>query len=153
MELRLSSPAFTNGSQIPSRYTCDGDNFNPHLVLHGVPEQAKSLTLVMEDPDAPTGLWTHWIMWNIPAETKEIREHTVPFGALEGTNSGRKKGYTGPCPPGGTHRYFFRVFALDRKLALEAGAGRDELERAMEGHILATAELMGNYGRTNQAPL
>ena len=96
MELKLTSPAFVNAMQIPSQYTCDGLNVNPHLVIHAVPENAKSLALVMEDPDAPNGLWVHWVVWDIPTETKQIREHTVPFGSSEGINSWRKSGYGGP---------------------------------------------------------
>lgn len=153
MEFRLTSPAFNNGTLIPSKYTCDGENINPHLVIHGAPPQAKSLALVMEDPDAPAGLWIHWVMWNIPPETKEIREHTVPMGAEEGFNTGGETGYDGPCPPSGTHRYFFRLFALNIKLKLPSEADKQMLESAMEQHILATTELMGTYSRTNEAPL
>jgi Raf kinase inhibitor-like YbhB/YbcL family protein len=153
MEFKLTSPAFNNGTLIPSRYTCDGENINPHLVIHGVPVQAKSLALIVEDPDAPAGLYTHWLLWNIPPETREIREHTVPWGAEEGYNSGNRTGYDGPCPPSGSHRYFFRLYAVDLKLKMEAGSDRQTLERAMEQHILATTELMGTYSRTNEAPL
>lgn len=153
MEFKLTSPAFNHGSQIPSKYTCDGENINPHLVIHGVPERAKSLALLMEDPDAPAGLWVHWVVWDISPETKEIREHTAPNGAWEGVNSGGEQGYTGPCPPPGIHRYFFRLFALDSRLKLPEESTKEELETAMVGHILATAELMGTYARTNEAPL
>lgn len=153
MEFKLTSPAFNHGSQIPSRYTCDGENINPHLIIHGVPANAKSLALLMEDPDAPAGLWIHWVMWNIPPETKEIREHTVPMKAEEGYNTSRQSGYDGPCPPSGTHRYFFRLFALDSKLNLAEAADKQMLETAMETHILATTELIGTYSRTNEAPL
>lgn len=153
MEFKLTSPAFNHGSQIPSKYTCDGENINPHLVIHGVPERAKSLALLMEDPDAPAGLWVHWVVWDISPETKEIREHTAPNGAWEGANSGGEQGYTGPCPPPGIHRYFFRLFALDSRLKLPEESTKEELETAMAGHILATAELMGTYARTNEAPL
>ncbi|RQW77358.1 MAG: YbhB/YbcL family Raf kinase inhibitor-like protein [Geobacter sp.] len=153
MEFKLTSPAFNHGSQIPSQYTCDGEDINPHLVIHGVPQGAKSLALVMEDPDAPAGLWTHWVVWDIPPETKEIREHTAPIGTGEGLNSWGETGYGGPCPPSGTHRYFFRLFALDTRIKLPVNSKKAELEAAMAGHILATAELMGTYGRTNEAPL
>lgn len=153
MEFKLTSPAFNHGSQIPSKYTCDGENINPHLVIHGVPERAKSLALLMEDPDAPAGLWVHWVVWDISPETKEIREHTAPNGAWEGVNSGGEQGYAGPCPPPGTHRYFFRLFALDSRLKLPEASTKEALEAAMAGHILATAELMGTYARTNEAPL
>ena len=153
MEFKLTSPAFHHGSQIPSKYTCDGENINPHLVIHGAPEGTRSLALLMEDPDAPSGLWVHWVVWDIPPETKEIREHMVPFGSWEGGNSWGEKGYGGPCPPPGTHRYFFRLYALDNRLKLPDESTKEELETAMAGHILATAELMGTYARTNEAPL
>lgn len=153
MEFKLTSPAFNHGSQIPSRYTCDGENINPHLIIHGVPAGAKSLALVVEDPDAPAGLWIHWVLWNIPPETKEIREHTAPWGAEEGLNTRKKSGYDGPCPPSGTHRYFFRLFALDTKVKLPVESQKESLDAAMEQHILATTELMGTYSRTNEAPV
>lgn len=153
MEFKLTSPAFSHGAQIPSKYTCDGENINPHLHIHGVPAHTKSLALVMEDPDAPAGLWVHWVMWNIPPETLEIREHTAPKGAEEGLNTRKKSGYDGPCPPSGSHRYFLRLYALDIKLKLPPDTGKLLLERAMEQHILASTELMGTYSRTNEAPL
>jgi Raf kinase inhibitor-like YbhB/YbcL family protein len=153
MEFKLTSPAFNHGSQIPSKYTCDGENINPHLVLHGVPPKTKSLALLVEDPDAPSGLYVHWVMWNISPEVKEIKEHAAPMGAEEGINSANDAGYTGPCPPSGTHRYFFRLFALDAKLKLSPETLKAQLETAMEGHLIATAELMGTYSRTNEAPL
>lgn len=153
MEFKLTSPAFGHGLQIPSKYTCDGEDINPHLMVHGVPEGTKALALVVEDPDAPGGLWVHWLAWNIPPETTEIREHTVPFGATEGRNSWGESGYGGPCPPSGTHRYIFRLYALSTKLALPAGAAGEELDAAMAGHVIATTELIGTYMRTNEAPL
>jgi Raf kinase inhibitor-like YbhB/YbcL family protein len=153
MEFKLTSPAFNHGSQIPSKYTCDGDDINPHLVIQGVPQGAKSLALVLDDPDAPAGVWVHWLVWDVPPETKEIREHTAPFGAVEGRNGWGDNGYGGPCPPAGTHRYFFRLYALDAKLHLPATSTREAVETAMAGHIVATAELMGTYARTNEAPL
>ncbi len=153
MEFKLTSPAFSHGSQIPSKYTCDGEDINPHLVIQGVPSGTKSLALMVEDPDAPGGLFVHWVLWDIPPETKEIREHAATFGAVEGATNWGDGGYGGPCPPAGTHRYFFRLFALDTRLHLPASAGREELEAAMTGHIVATTELMGTYARTNEAPL
>ncbi|HJV36540.1 YbhB/YbcL family Raf kinase inhibitor-like protein [Geomonas sp.] len=153
MEFKLTCPAFNHGSQIPSKYTCDGENTNPHMVIHGVPDRTKSLALVVEDPDAPAGLWIHWVMWNISPEVKEIKEHTVPFGAKEGINTTKHVGYTGPCPPSGTHRYFFRLYALDMKLDLPQTTQRDDLETAMAQHILGTTELMGTYSRSNEGPV
>jgi Raf kinase inhibitor-like YbhB/YbcL family protein len=153
MEFKLTSPAFAHGKQIPSKYTCDGENINPHLVIYGVPEQTKSLALIMEDPDAPEGLLVHWVAWAIPPDAKEIREHSAPFGTREGRNIWGKIGYDGPCPIAGTHRYFFRLYALDMKLDLPDDAGKEDLESAMTGHIVAMTELMGTYLRTNEAPL
>lgn len=153
MEFTLTSPSFNHGSQIPSKYTCDGDNINPHLAIRGVPERAKSLALIMEDPDAPEGVAVHWLVWDISPETKEIRENTVPFGAGEGINCWGEPGYGGPCPSEGMHRYFFRLFALDVRFKLPSDSAREKLEAAMVGHIVATAELMGTYARTNEAPL
>lgn len=153
MEFKLTSPAFNQGSQIPSKYTCDGENINPHLIMHGIPARTKSLALLVEDPDAPSGLYVHWVMWNINPELKEIKEHTMPMGADEGINSGNQVGWDGPCPPSGTHRYYFRLFALDMKLKLGPDTRKEDLERAMEQHILATTELMGTYSRTNEGPV
>lgn len=154
MDFKMTSPAFNNGTQIPSKYTCDGEDINPHLVIHGVPERAKSLALIMENLDAPAGQEVHWLVWNIPAETSEIREHTLPFHALAGVNSHKKSGYSGPCPKASSpQRFVFRLFALDKRLELAAAAKREELEAAMEQHIMATAELQGSYARTNEAPL
>jgi Raf kinase inhibitor-like YbhB/YbcL family protein len=153
MEFKVTSPAFNHGSQIPSKYTCDGENINPYLTIHGVPPKTKSLALLVEDPDAPMGLYVHWVMWNISPEIKEIKEHTAPMNAEEGINSANEPGYTGPCPPSGTHRYFFRLFALDTKLNLPLEAKKEQLEAAMAQHILATTELMGTYSRTNEAPV
>ena len=153
MEFRITSPAFHHGSQIPSKYTCDGENISPHLLIHGVPEGARSLALMVEDPDDPAGPSVLWLMWDIPPETREIREHSAPFGGVEGRNSWGDNGYEGPCPAAGTHRYFFRLFALDMRPKLPAHAMKEEVETAMAGHIVATAELMGTYARTNEAPV
>ena len=153
MEFKLTSPAFNHGSQIPSQYTCDGEDINPHLVIHGVPQGVKSLALVMEDPDAPAGLWTHWVVWDIPPETKEIREHYCAHRHGGRSQQLGRTGYGGPCPPSGTHRYFFRLFALDIRIKLPVNSKKVELEEAMAGHIMSTAELMGTYARTNEAPL
>lgn len=153
MEFKLTSPAFAYGKQIPSRHTCDGENINPHLVIYGAPEKAKSLALIMDDPDAPEGVLVHWVAWDIPPDAREIREHSVPFGTRVGCNVWGNSSYDDPCPIAGTHRYFFRLYALDTKPELPEDAGREELESAMQGHIIATTELMGTYMRTNEAPL
>jgi len=145
--LKLSSPAFKHNDSIPSKYTCDGADINPPLVIESVPSSAKSLVLVVDDPDAPAGNWVHWVVWNIDPTTKEIRENTFPSGALQGINDFRKHDYGGPCPPSGTHRYFFKLYALDMMLGLGPKTSKAELERAMKGHIVAQGELIGLYRR------
>jgi len=147
MNLTLSSTAFEHEGTIPSKYTCDGEDINPPLKIEGVPEGTQSLTLIVDDPDAPAGTWVHWILFGMSPEVTEIPENTVPESASEGVNSWDKHEYGGPCPPSGTHRYFFKLYALDTKLALAAGATKAELEQAMEGHILAETVLMGTYER------
>ncbi len=145
--LTLSSPAFKQNTAIPAKFTCDGADVNPSLVVGNVPAGTGSLALIVDDPDAPAGTWVHWMVWNIAADTKEIKEHTVPAGASQGTNDFRKRDYGGPCPPSGTHRYFFKLYALDAMLSLNAGATKTDLERAMKGHIIARTELIGLYQR------
>ena len=130
--LKLSSPAFRHSDSIPSKYTCDGADVNPPLVIENAPLNAKSLALIVDDPDAPAGNWVHWVVWNIDPTTDEIRENTVPYGALQGINDFRKHDYGGPCPPSGTHRYFFKLYALDMMLSLGPKANKTELERAMK---------------------
>lgn len=146
-EISLSSPAFRAGEKIPDKYTCKGANVSPPLQFPGVPGEARSLVLIVEDPDAPNGLFTHCLVWNIEPTTRQIAERTFPAGAVSGSNDFGKIGYGGPCPPSGTHRYFFRIFALDQKLELKSGAKRTELDKAMAGHILARGELMGRSTR------
>jgi Raf kinase inhibitor-like YbhB/YbcL family protein len=148
--LILTTQAFKDGGQIPSKYGCDGENVNPPLAVDNVPATAKSLVLVFDDVDAPGGSYVHWILWNIDPGTKEIRERTVPEGAVQGTNGFRKTAYGGPCPPTRPHKYVFRAYALDSRLALEPGAGKAEVEKAMEGHILARGQLTGQYTRVKK---
>lgn len=143
----LSSAAFKPGGPIPSKYTCDGPNVNPPLVIEGVPANAQSLALIMDDPDAPGGTWVHWVVWNIEPGTKAIPEDSVPVEASQGMNDFRSPGYGGPCPPSGTHRYFFKLYALNTSLDLGPDTTKAGLEDAMEGHILDQAELVGRYGR------
>ncbi len=143
----LSSTAFRHNELIPAQYTCDGRDVNPPLRIDHVPAGAKSLALIVDDPDAPRGTWVHWVLWNISPDTKEIGEHAVPAGAFQGTNDFRKKAYGGPCPPSGTHRYFFKLYALDTILSLGPGADKAGLEKAMKGHILGHTELIGLYAR------
>ena len=152
MAISVTSPAFTQGAVIPTKYTCDGEDVSPPLAWSGVPESAKSIAVIMDDPDAPRGTWTHWVLWNLPAETRELPEHLstekeLKTGARQGTNDFKRPGYSGPCPPPGTHRYLAKVYALDRRLDLAPGATKAELVKAMEGHVLATGELMGRYSR------
>jgi len=151
--LKLQSAAFEHDSLIPVRYTCDGEDISPALSWSGVPDGTKSLALICDDPDAPSGVWVHWILYGIPPGTDSIAEavpkqNEVLGGIMQGTTSFRRVGYGGPCPPKGKpHRYFFRLYALDAKLELEAGKTKEELLAAMEGHVVAQGELMGRYGR------
>jgi Raf kinase inhibitor-like YbhB/YbcL family protein len=144
-ELVIKSPLFEHNKQIPKKYTCDGESINPPLTIEGTPKEAKTLALIMDDPDAPRGTFDHWVVWNIAASTAKIAEHSAP--GTEGLNGMRKPGYTGPCPPSGTHRYFFKVYALDTELKLTAKTTKRELEKAMQNHILAKGELIGLYHR------
>jgi hypothetical protein len=143
-ELSITSPAFENNKPIPRKYTCDGDDVNPPLDIKGTPEGTKSLVLMVDDPDAPMVTWDHWIVWNIPP-TSRIEENTVP--GVEGLNSFGKHHYGGPCPPSGTHRYFFKLYALDIELGLTSDSRKKDVEKAMRDHVLAKGELMGFYSR------
>jgi len=144
-DLSVTSSAFENNKLIPAKYTCDGDNVNPQLTIEGTPDETKSIVLIVDDPDAPMGTWDHWTVWNIPP-TRRIEENTVP--GTEGTNSFNKHSYGGPCPPSGTHRYFFKVYALDAKLDLNPKSKKKDVEKAMQDHILAKGELIGLYHRS-----
>ncbi len=146
-ELTISSTAFSHMGMIPEQYTCDGEDVNPPLVFDNVPEGTKSFALIMDDPDAPVGLWVHWVVWNISGAAAGIEQNTVPPGALQGKNSWGRSDYGGPCPPSGTHRYFFKLYALDSPLQLAAGATKEQLEKAMAGHVLGKAETVGLYRR------
>jgi Raf kinase inhibitor-like YbhB/YbcL family protein len=145
-KLSVKSPAFENNKLIPVKYACDGANVNPPLTIEGVPEETKTLVLIVDDPDCPTGTFDHWVVWNIPPTTRKIEENTVP--GTEGMSSYRKHAYGGPCPPYGTHRYFFKVYALDTQLGLKPNSTKKDVEKAMEGHILAEGELIGLYRRS-----
>jgi Raf kinase inhibitor-like YbhB/YbcL family protein len=145
-KMKVTSSAFQDGSNIPSKFSCDGPNTSPPLQISDVPAGAKSLALIVDDPDAPSGLFTHWVIWNISPQTTTIAEGNAPKG-VHGTNDFGKSGYGGPCPPSGTHRYYFKVFALDRELDLPAGAKRGQLDAAMKGHVIAEGELVGRYTR------
>lgn len=147
--MQIESSAFKNGGEIPTKYTCDGEGINPPLVFKDVPKEAKSLALISDDPDAPNGTWDHWILWNISPETAEIPENSTPAGAVTGQNSwpANANKYGAPCPPSGSHRYYFKLYALDVILDLPLTSGSQDLQNAMQGHILAEAELMGRYQR------
>lgn len=152
--LTIQSPAFEANGSIPPRYTCDGENTNPSLSISGVPEGALSLVLIVADPDIPQSvkdtlgieILDHWVVFDIPPTTTEIKEDTVPHG-VQGANARGAGAYIGPCPPDREHRYFFRLYALDTMLGLSEGVSRSAVEKAMQGHVLASAELMGRYDR------
>ena len=144
--MKITSSAFQQGGNIPSKFTCDGPNTSPGLQISGIPAEAKTFVLIVDDPDAPSGLFTHWVVWNISPQTSTVAEGSTPKG-VQGTNDFGKSGYGGPCPPSGTHRYYFKIFALDRELDLAAGAKRGQLDAAMKGHVVAQGELMGRYAR------
>jgi Raf kinase inhibitor-like YbhB/YbcL family protein len=152
MTLEITSSAFSKGEMIPTGYTCDGPDVSPELAWTGVPETTQSLALICDDPDAPMGTWVHWVLFNIPPGARGLPGEISPDAALEngarhGTNDFGRLGYGGPCPPGGTHRYFFKLYALDTELDLASGITKAQLIEAMEGHILAEAQLMGTYNR------
>jgi Raf kinase inhibitor-like YbhB/YbcL family protein len=150
MPFEISSTAFKNGEMIPSKFSCKGSDISPALTWTGAPAGTQSFALIMDDPDAPMGTWVHWVMYNIPASTRELKE-AMPIdaklsdGSIQGYTSAKSTGYHGPCPPSGTHRYFFKLYALDTMLSLSAKADKKELLAAMEGHILANVELMGTF--------
>ena len=152
MKLIVSSSAFQPGELIPKKYTCYGEEVSPPIAWSDVPKETKSIALISDDPDAPRGTWVHWVIFNIPANAKELAENiqprsTLPDGSRQGMNDSREIGYGGPCPPRGTHRYYFKVFALNTTLTLESGATKAQLLKAMEGHILGEGEVMGKYKR------
>lgn len=144
--LRLTSSAFNHNGLIPVRYTCDGNDFSPPLLISGAPAGTKSLVLIVDDPDSPTGTWDHWIIFNLPPDTAELKEGESPPGVL-GQGTAQNLNYQGPCPGSGQHRYFFKLYALDSELPLPLGSGKDEVARAMTDHILDQTELIGLYQR------
>lgn len=142
--MKISSSAFENEGEIPSKYTCDGVNVNPPLLIEDVPEGTKTLALIVDDPDAPVGIWVHWLVWNMDPSTTQIQENSKPSGT-EGTTSFGTTGYGGPCPPSGTHRYNFKLFALDTEIDLDSSGDKAALESRMEGHIIDKVSYMGKY--------
>jgi len=152
MTIQVTSPAFSEGGSIPSKYTCDGPNISPPLKWASIPDGTKSIALIVDDPDAPRGDWVHWVAYDMPSGVKELPERVPPErmlgnGGRQGTNDFGKIGYGGPCPPSGTHRYFFKVYALDKLLGLAPGATKAQLLKAMDTHVLAQGQLMGRYAR------
>lgn len=152
MSIQLTSDAFTHEGSIPTQYACTGDDISPALMWNEPPAGTQSFALIMDDPDAPVGTWVHWVLFNIPASARGLSEavpseETLSDGSIHGENSGGNLGYSGPCPPSGTHRYFFKLYALDEMLGLSPGADTGELLKAMEGHILAQGELMGTFSK------
>lgn len=147
LTMQITSDAFNNNESIPSKYTCDGSNMNPPLSLDGIQPEAKSVALIVDDPDAPAGTWTHWLVWNIDPVTAEIVEGAFPKNAVQGVNDFGKVEYGGPCPPSGEHRYYFKAYSLGKMLDLPSGSSKDDLLSAMENHILQTSELIGLYSR------
>ena len=153
MSIHLTSTAFTEGQPIPKHYTCDAEDASPPLAWSGIPAEAQSLALIADDPDAPVGIWVHWVIYDLPDDLSSLPEGvvktlSVPDIGTQGKNDFGKPGYSGPCPPKGKpHRYFFKIYALDTLLNLKPGASKPDLEKAMQGHILAQGQLMGVYGR------
>lgn len=153
MKMQLTSTAFKDEDTIPKRYTCDGDNLSPPLAWSELPSGVKSLALIADDPDAPSGTWVHWVIYDIPATLSGLSagiptSESVEGVGIQGLNDSRKSGYSGPCPPKGKpHRYYFKLYALDRVLNLAPGIKKGDLEKALQGHILAEGQLMGRYGR------
>lgn len=152
MTIEVTSPAFEDGAEIPSRYTCDGLDVSPPLSWGSVPDGAQSLALIADDPDAPRGTFVHWVIYDLPQDTRRLPEdvpnqRTLPSGAAQGVNGAGGVGYMGPCPPSGSHRYFFKVYALDTELDLGGGATKEEALSAMERHVLGEGRLMGTYRR------
>jgi Raf kinase inhibitor-like YbhB/YbcL family protein len=156
-EMYLKTPAFQAGGEIPKQYTCEGEDLSPGLQWSDAPKGTQSFALIAEDPDAPSGTYTHWVLYDLPPSVAELpqglpRKEHLKFGGLQGTNDFGKIGYGGPCPPAGKpHRYFFKLYAMDTVLGLKPGAKKQDVERAMEGHVLAQAEIMGKYQRKGKA--
>lgn len=150
--MQVKSADFQEGGMIPKQYTCDDADISPAISWDSVPEGTKSIALITDDPDAPMGTFVHWVLYDLPPDVKELPENfstdkTLDNGTKQGINGYKKIGYGGPCPPSGTHRYYFKLYALDKKLDLDPGATKVEVEQAMQGHILAQGQLMGRYSR------
>lgn len=146
-QLEVTSSAFAQGEAIPQKYTCDGEDVSPPLAWTGAPESVASYALIMDDPDAPAGTWVHWVLFDISPQTTKLAEDVPATVGVQGNSSWDRTGYGGPCPPSGEHRYFFKLYALDTTLGLEAGATKEEVLQAMSDHVVAQGELMGTYSR------
>jgi Raf kinase inhibitor-like YbhB/YbcL family protein len=152
MTIKVTSTAFSDGQMIPKKYTCDGENVSPPLAWVGVPANAKSISLIADDPDAPGKTWVHWVVYDLPTSVTSLPESVakaeqLPGGGKQGTNDFKKIGYGGPCPPSGTHRYYFKLYALNAETSLKPGATKEQLQQAMEGNIIAQGQLLGRYKR------
>ncbi|MHC0064989.1 YbhB/YbcL family Raf kinase inhibitor-like protein [Nostoc sp. UIC 10890] len=150
--MKLKSTAFDANDLIPAKYTCDGEDISPPILWDEIPIGTESIVLIVDDPDAPEQTFVHWVVYDIPATVRQLPEHiatvkTLANGGVQGKNDFGKFGYGGPCPPSGIHRYFFKLYAIDKKLGLSAGANKNQLLAAIDNHILATAELIGRYKR------
>ncbi len=143
--MNISSSAFENNSEIPEKYTCSGENINPPLIFYDIPDSAKSLALIVTDPDAPSGDFTHWILWNINPQTSELKENSIPEGANQGYTDFNDNKYSGPCPPSGEHRYIFKIYALNNTLSIPINSTKEDLQNAMKEHVLSESELTGTY--------
>jgi Raf kinase inhibitor-like YbhB/YbcL family protein len=153
MDIKLTSSAFEEGGMIPSKYTCDGQDISPPLSWDNVPANTESIAIICNDPDAPMGTWVHWVLFNLPAEKRQLAENipddeTLPDGTRQGITDFGSTGYGGPCPPSGTHRYFFKIYALDIPINIVSIADKETLLKDMAGHVLAEGQLMGKYKRT-----
>ena len=152
MDIKITSPAFEEGGMIPSKYTCDGEDISPLLQWDAVPDGTASIAVISDDPDAPMGTWVHWVLFNLPPDTRELEENfpddeTLPDGTRQGITDFGATGYGGPCPPSGTHRYFFKIYALDKKIDVATIVDKVQLLQEMEGHIIGQGQLMGKYQR------
>jgi Raf kinase inhibitor-like YbhB/YbcL family protein len=147
-KLNLTSPVFKHEESIPKKFTCQGEDINPELNIENVPEETKSIVLIMDDPDAPVGTWDHWIIWNIEPNTTKITENSIPENSVVGKNGWGRNDYGGPCPPSGTHRYFFKLYCLNKKLDLSRDTKKKDVEKVMKDNIISETVLMGKYKKT-----
>ncbi len=149
--MNITSNSFKNNCNIPSKYTCDGENINPQINFIDIPVGARSLVLIVDDPDAPSKTWVHWLLWNIPSTVNSIDENSVPLNVIKGINDFGKLEYGGPCPPSGVHRYFFKLYALDILIDLPVGATKSQLLEAIKDHVIEEAVLIGKYEKINNS--